>query len=104
MQRVHTVPMQEFSPIAEGPFKLESYEVGWATDAKAMVFVQEEYGPTLVLNLRAQISVDGQRRIDSGREFELITALGGYFLNPSHFGEQSFARFFAQGDFLTTRR
>ena len=68
MQCVHTVPMQEFFPIAEGPFELESYEVGWATDA----------------NLRAQISMDGQRRIDLGREFELIAALGGYFLNLSH--------------------
>ena len=78
--------MEVLSPIGNGPYDLEPHEAGWAAEATTIVYVREVDGPSPVLNLRAQISVDGMRWIDFDRAFAPISQPGGYFLTLSHFG------------------
>ena len=86
MRTVHTVPMEVYSPKANGSFELEPHEVGWATEALALVYVREVQGPAPQLELRPQISVDGVRWIDGPIAFPTITQRGGYSLALSQFG------------------
>lgn len=85
LRRAHLAPMEVFAPLYEGPYYLEPYEVAWASEAIAFVYVDEVNGGA-ELDLRAQISVDGYRWIDFGPKFDTITEPGGYFLQLSHFG------------------
>ena len=86
MKTVHTVPMEVYSPKPNGGFELEPHEVGWATEALAMVYVREIHGAAPQLELRPQISVDGVRWIDGPNAFPTITKPGGYSLALSQFG------------------
>jgi hypothetical protein len=86
MRHVHTAPLETFSPIADGPFELEPFEAGWATEAIAFVYVHEVHGPAPSLTLRGQIAADGERWIDRGPVLGPITKAGSYFLALDHFG------------------
>ena len=86
MRQVQTVAMQVFSDLRDGPFTLEPYEAGWASEAIAMVYVHEVSGPAPTLELQAQISVDGVRWIDHRQGFEPIHGPGGYYLRLDGFG------------------
>jgi hypothetical protein len=77
--------MELYAPISNGPYAIEPYEAGWAREAIAFVYVTELCGSPR-LDLRAQISADGQRWLDFGPRFETITKEGGYFLQLTHFG------------------
>lgn len=85
MRRSYLAAMQVFSPLPTGRFELEPFEVAWASEAIAVVYI-DEVNSGASLELRAQISVDGARWIDFGKAFRPITKPGGYFLQLSHFG------------------
>lgn len=78
--------MEVYAPKIDGGFELEPHEVGWATEALAIVYIREAHGPQPRLELRPQISVDGVRWIDLSPSFPPITKAGGYSLALSHFG------------------
>jgi hypothetical protein len=78
--------METFSPVANGSFELDPYEVGWATEAIAFVYVHQAYGPSPSVFLRAQIAADGERWVDRGPTLGPITQAGSYFLSLTHFG------------------
>ena len=69
MRRIHTAPMELFAPKANGTFELEPHEAGWASEAIAMLYVHFVEGPSPVLRVKAQISVDGVRWMDLNRAF-----------------------------------
>ncbi len=79
------VAMEIFSPLTNGPFELEPFEVAWVREAISYVYIDEVNGDAK-LDLRAQISVDGQRWLDFGPKFDTLSAPGGYFLQLGHFG------------------
>ena len=85
MRNVHTAPMEVFAQIPNGPYELEPYEAGWATEALAMVYVREAHGDPPQLHLTAQISVDGVRWIDTPHTLT-IAGTGGYSLLLTSFG------------------
>ena len=78
--------MELFAPKANGAYELEPHEAGWASEAIAMLYVHFVEGPSPVLRVKAQISVDGVRWMDFGREIESITQPGGYHLSLEKFG------------------
>ena len=86
MRRIHTAPMELFSPKPNGNFETEPHEAGWASEAIAMVYVNSLAGPAPTLRIRVQISADGARWMDLGREFESISQIGGYHLGLEKFG------------------
>ncbi|GIW08493.1 MAG: hypothetical protein KatS3mg060_3298 [Dehalococcoidia bacterium] len=86
MRRSHTVPIELFASLANGPYESEPYEAGWASEAIAFVYVREVAGPDPRLELRAQGSADGQRWVDLGAAFPPQTAPGGALLRLTHFG------------------
>lgn len=86
MQHVQTAAMEVLSVLGDGPYVSEPIEAGWAREATAMLYVRDVYGSAPCLQLRAQISADGQRWIDFGCAFPEITRPGGSFLNVKHFG------------------
>ena len=86
MRQVHTAPMEVFAPLTNGPFELEPYEVGWASEAIAMIYIREAYGPAPVLRLQVQISVDGARWIDHHATLDGICEPRGYALDVERFG------------------
>lgn len=86
MHTIFTAPMEIFSPLYDGMYESEPYEVGWASEALAMVYVVETGSENARLQLRAQISADGQRWIDHGAALPTISSTGGYALTIGHFG------------------
>jgi hypothetical protein len=86
MRRSHTVPLELFASLANGPYASEPHEAGWASEAIAFVYVREVAGPAPRLDLRAQVSADGQRWIDLGAAFPPLTQPGGAMLQLTHFG------------------
>lgn len=86
MKTTHTAPMEVFSALANGPYESEPYEVGWASEALAVVYIREVHGDHPTLSLQPQISADGQRWIDFGAPFEPISQIGGYYLALTQFG------------------
>ncbi len=85
MRRSHIAAMELFSPLENGPFELEPFEVAWAREAISFVYITEIHG-NAEFDLRVQISIDGQRWIDFGPQFDTMSAVGGYFLQLTHFG------------------
>lgn len=86
MRTVFTAPMEIFSPLYDGAYESEPYEAGWASEALAMVYVVETTGKNASLQLRVQISADGQRWINYGASLPAISGVGGYALPVEHFG------------------
>jgi len=86
MQHIHTAPIELLSPLENGSYVSEPFEAGWALEATAFLYIHSVAGSDPRLYLRAQISADGQRWIDSGLAFREITAPGGSYLNLTHFG------------------
>lgn len=86
MRRIHTAPMELFSLKSNGTFETEPHEAGWASETLAMIYVHSVHGPSPELRVKAQISVDGARWMDLGREFETIAQPGGYHLCLEKFG------------------
>jgi hypothetical protein len=78
--------MLVLSDVRNGEFALEPHEAGWATEAIAFIYIRETRGSSPRFNLRAQISADGYRWIDTGTSLDGITSAGGYFLRLEHFG------------------
>ena len=79
------VAMEIFSSLRNGAFELEPYEVAWVSEAIAYVYL-DEVSEGARLDLRAQISIDGQRWLDFGPKFDTLNASGSYFLQLRHFG------------------
>lgn len=86
MRQIHTAPMEIFASLHNGSFTLEPYEAGWASEAIAMIYIREFYGPAPSLRVQAQISVDGVRWIDHHAARDDINAAQGYALLVEHFG------------------
>ncbi len=82
----HTAPMLLLTSFGNGEFALEPYEAGWATEAIAFVYVREVHGEAAKLSVRAQISVDGQRWIETGDALANIDRAKGYYLPLRNFG------------------
>lgn len=85
MRRSQIAAMELFSPLRQGTFALEPYEAAWASEALAVVYI-DEVSDGAELDLAAQISIDGLRWIDFGKSFETITKPGNYFLQLTQFG------------------
>ncbi len=85
MRKSQLVSLELFSPLYPGDFATEPYEAGWASQALCFVYVDEVHGEAS-LEMRVQVAADGQRWIDFGCEFPVITQPGGYFVRISGFG------------------
>lgn len=86
MRNVHTAPMEVFAQIGNGPYALEPYEVGWAAEALLFVYIREVHGRSPSLSFTVQISVDGNRWIDTPHTLGPLTEAGGSSLLVTGFG------------------
>ena len=86
MKTIHTAPMEVLAEKMPGTFETEPYEVGWAEEALAMIYVRELAATGGEITLRAQISADGARWFDHPAAPLVLKEPGGYSLPLRHFG------------------